>query len=65
MSLSDIQQEVAQFNLVRGWDKDTKYLKDFLLNMCEEVGEAWSLIILIWNIVNMWLIHCRVIHLTD
>jgi uncharacterized protein YabN with tetrapyrrole methylase and pyrophosphatase domain len=44
MSLDRVQQEVADFNTVRGWDKDTKYLKDFLLNMCEEVGEAWSLI---------------------
>ena len=40
----NLQQEVADFNLKRGWDKDTKYLKDFLLNMCEEVGEAWHLI---------------------
>ena len=44
MSLSDVQQEVAEFNTLRGWDKDTRYIKDFLLNMCEEVGEAWSLI---------------------
>ena len=40
----NFQQEIADFNLKRGWDKDTKYIKDFLLNMCEEVGEAWSLI---------------------
>ena len=42
--MMNLQQEVADFNTKRGWDKDTKYLKDFLLNMCEEVGEAWSLI---------------------
>ena len=42
--MMNLQKEVADFNTIRGWDKDTKYLKDFLLNMCEEVGEAWSLI---------------------
>jgi len=44
MKMLDFQREVAEFNQKRGWDKDTKYLKDFLLNICEEVGEAWSLI---------------------
>ena len=42
--MMNFQQEVADFNLKRGWEKDTKFIKDFLLNMCEEVGEAWSLI---------------------
>ncbi|MFH1771129.1 MAG: MazG-like family protein [archaeon] len=38
------QKKIADFNLVRGWDKDTKNIKDFMLNMCEEVGEAWNII---------------------
>lgn len=33
-----------EFNEARGWQKDTKFLKDFLLNLCEEAGEAWSVI---------------------
>ncbi|MBR9691492.1 hypothetical protein GOV06_01785 [Candidatus Woesearchaeota archaeon] len=32
------------FNEARDWGKDTKFLKDFLLNICEEAGEAWSII---------------------
>ena len=44
MELNKIQEEVANFNTIRGWEKDTRFIKDFLLNMCEEVGEAWSLI---------------------
>ncbi len=39
-----LQEEIAEFNLKRGWEKDTKYIKDFLLNLCEEATEAWSLI---------------------
>lgn len=42
--MKEFQEKVADFNLARGWDKDTRFLKDFLLNMCEEAGEAWSVI---------------------
>ncbi len=38
------QDIVAKFNDVRGWDKDASYIKDFLLNMTEEVGEVWNII---------------------
>ena len=33
-----------KFNEARGWNKDSRFLKDFLLNLCEESGEAWSII---------------------
>lgn len=35
-----------KFNEVRGWEKERQIpvLKDFLLNICEEATEAWSLI---------------------
>ncbi|MBW2991232.1 hypothetical protein KY348_06030 [Candidatus Woesearchaeota archaeon] len=36
------QEIVAKFNQERGWDKDITYLKDFLLNICEETGEVWN-----------------------
>ena len=42
--MMDLQKEVAEFNLERGWEKDTAILKDLLLNICEEVGEAWNVI---------------------
>ena len=38
------QKQVAEFNQKRGWKADTTYLKDFLLNICEETGEAWNII---------------------
>lgn len=42
--MNELQEKIAEFNLARGWEKDTKHIKDFLLNLCEEVGEAWSVI---------------------
>ncbi|RMF55152.1 hypothetical protein D6745_03010 [Candidatus Woesearchaeota archaeon] len=42
--MREAQEAVAKFNLERGWEKDTKCMKDLLLNICEEVGEAWSII---------------------
>ena len=42
--MKESQEAVAKFNLDRGWEKDTKHMKDFLLNLCEEVGEAWNII---------------------
>ena len=38
------QESIAKFNLERGWEKDDKIIKDFLLNLCEECGEAWNII---------------------
>lgn len=37
------QEEVAEFDKKR-WKKDPIYIKDFLLNMVEETGEAWNII---------------------
>ncbi len=44
MELAELQQRMKEFNEARGWEKDTHHIKDFLLNMCEEVGEAWNVI---------------------
>ncbi len=43
-SIESFQQKIADFNLERGWSKDPAMMKDFLLNICEEAGEAWSVI---------------------
>jgi len=42
--MKELQESVAEFNLKRGWNNDPAFLKDFLLNLCEEVGEAWTII---------------------
>ncbi|MFH0869808.1 MAG: MazG-like family protein [archaeon] len=44
--MNDSMEKLAKFNIERGWDKDknSKLIKDFLLNMTEEVGEAWNII---------------------
>lgn len=42
--MNDSMERLAKFNIERGWDQDSKFIKDFLLNMTEEVGEAWSII---------------------
>jgi len=48
MTLKDAQEKVAKFNELRGWGKGTKndspLIKDFLLNITEEVGEVWNII---------------------
>lgn len=44
ISFSEAIQIQKEFNEARGWEKDTKFIKDFLLNLCEEVGEAWHVI---------------------
>ncbi len=38
------QEKVAKFNDERGWKADSSKIKDFLLNMVEECGEAWNII---------------------
>lgn len=47
-NIQDMQNLIAKFNEARGWGKTSKYdsafLKDFLLNMIEEVGEVWHII---------------------
>ncbi len=43
-TLLELQKEIEMFDQERNWEKSSKHLKDFLLNMCEEVGEAWSII---------------------
>jgi len=42
--MKNFQDMVADFNLKGGWEKDTAIMKDFLLNLCEEAGEAWNII---------------------
>ena len=42
--MNQFQDQIAEFHLARGWEKDTKHMKDFLLNLCEEAGEAWNVI---------------------
>ncbi len=46
--MRDSQERVARFNEERGWGKASQYdvacLKDFLLNICEEVGEVSNII---------------------
>ena len=44
--MKQFQDKVKKFNDIRGWtnEVEVKGMKDFLLNMCEEVGEAWSVI---------------------
>lgn len=46
--MKEFQDKVKEFNEARDWGKNrvSEYasIKDFLLNMCEEVGEAWSII---------------------
>ncbi|MBN1792825.1 hypothetical protein JW826_04035 [Candidatus Woesearchaeota archaeon] len=46
MDINEAQDKVREFNEARGWKKDYnhRFIKDFLLNMAEEVGEAWSII---------------------
>ena len=44
MNFDDAIKIQKDFNEDRGWEKDTKFLKDFLLNLCEESTEAWSII---------------------
>lgn len=48
MKFQEAIDEVEKFNEERGWGKKSKYnaafLKDFLLNMTEEVGEAWNIV---------------------
>lgn len=41
--MKDIQNKIKKFNDDRGWS-DSKYIKDTLLNMNEEIGELWHLI---------------------
>jgi len=43
--MKEAQEQIKAFDKERRWDElSSKRLKDFLLNMCEEVGEAWTLI---------------------
>lgn len=46
MEMDKIQQEIQEFNDARGWtnESEIKRVKDFLLNICEETGEAWNII---------------------
>jgi NTP pyrophosphatase (non-canonical NTP hydrolase) len=41
--VSEWQSRVKAFNEARAWGKP-EYLKDLLLNMCEEVGECWNVV---------------------
>lgn len=42
--MKNFQEEIGKFNLERGWNKDSRFIKDFLLNLCEEATEAWTVI---------------------
>jgi len=37
------QHEIKEWNEKRGWMGDAQ-LKDLMLNMCEEIGEMWSVV---------------------
>ena len=38
------QKRVEDFNIARNWDHGNEDLKDYLLNIVDESGEAWNLI---------------------
>jgi uncharacterized protein YabN with tetrapyrrole methylase and pyrophosphatase domain len=44
--MKKFQERVQEFNDKRNWsnENEMKRMKDFLMNMCEEAGEAWSII---------------------
>lgn len=44
--MKKFQERVKEFNDARDWtnENEIKRMKDFLMNMCEEAGEAWSVI---------------------
>ncbi len=43
MEVKEAQQKIKSFDQARGWENSWN-LKDLSLNICEEVGELWSLI---------------------
>ena len=43
MEIKEMQEHIKKFNVERDW-VDTKRIKDFLLNMNEEIGEFWNII---------------------
>ena len=43
MDIKESQNKIKMFDEVRGWS-DSWNLKDLMLNITEEVGEAWNLI---------------------